>query len=83
MTIKTHWTNLEIEAVQMICHAGDAGLDLRTLRDAVPLPLNRGWTTFDSALTTLGDKLRRAGLSLTFTNGRAALAPVDRLGQAA
>jgi len=83
MPTKTHWTNWEIETVHTICTAGAAGFDLQKLRDAVPLPQNRGWATFDSALTQLADKLQKVGLALTFNDGRAALSPVDHFKAAA
>ncbi len=83
MPKQTHWNNWEIETIQMICTAGASGADLQELHDAIPLPQNRGWTTFNSALTDLAGKLRRAGLSLNFKDGRAALKPINLVEAAA
>lgn len=77
MPAKTHWNNWEIETIQTICNAGVSGVEVQDLHDAIPLPLNRGWTTFNSALTTLKDKLLSIGLSLQFEGGRATLGHVD------
>lgn len=83
MSNKTHWTNWEIETIQAICDAGASGADLQELHDAIPLPQNRGWTTFNSALTDLADKLRPIGLQLGFKDGRAALTSIDLVETAA
>lgn len=74
---RTYWSNWEIETVQLICSEGDAGVDLQVLHNSNPLPLNRGWITFNSALNTLKDKMAKAGLRLFFEDGRAKLGPAD------